>query len=73
MREKQLDLAKLDYLISNNTLNQLTQHYFSSQLPELSQVPLKIVYNLKVFKNCVHDLCLHFRGYLLIEIELFYD
>jgi hypothetical protein len=45
MREKQLDLAKLDYIISNNTLNQLTQHYFSIQLPELSQVPF-----LKPFK-----------------------
>ena len=38
MRQRQIDLAKIDYLISNNTLNQLTQHYFSSQLPELAQV-----------------------------------
>ena len=45
--ETQLDLAKLDYLISNNTLNQLSQHYFSSQLPELIQVDLILTENSK--------------------------
>jgi hypothetical protein len=36
-REKQVDITKLNYILANNTLNQLLQFYFSNYIPELMQ------------------------------------
>jgi hypothetical protein len=38
LRDIQVDITKLDYLIWNNTLNQMLQNYFLKDLPELMNI-----------------------------------